>query len=219
MLFNGVNPMNDMPLFFTLIEVVMTINLFQEKTEKITSTKELASYILDSVHDSFDEMSEEKRKDMDAKIQAKLESGNKLTPEKLRYLQKYNPMLYAHALRVQVLAKAVEEQLKHARSKEEANRIITGAIAGISKDDPDRKYIFAAINRISTEMHKSPAYNRLPETDADVQKARNKRSEIKFKDAEDEEDSEGDSENDFDLMSWSPLQEVIDSMPTFEAGA
>ena len=33
------------------------------------------------------------------------------------------------------------------------------------------------------------------------------------------EDSEGDSENDFDLMSWSPLQEVIDAMPTFEAGA
>lgn len=211
--------MNDMPLFFTLIEVVMAINLFQEKTEKITSTKELANYILDSVHDSFDEMSEEKRKDMDARIQAKLESGNKLTPEELRYLQKYNPMLYAHALRVQVLAKAVEEQLKHARSKEEANRIITGAIAGISKDDPDRKYIFAAINRISTEMHKSPAYNRLPETDPDVQKARNKRSEIKFKDAEDEEDSEGDSENDFDLMSWSPRQEVIDAMPTFEAGA
>lgn len=211
--------MNDMPLLFTLIEVVMTINLFQEKTEKITSTKELANYIFDSVNNSSDEMPEEKRKDMDARIQAKLESGKKLTPEELRYLQKYNPMMYVHALRVQVLAKAVEEQLKHARSKEEANRIITGAIAGISKDDPDRKYIFAAINRISTEMHKSPAYNRLLETDADVQKARNKRSEIKFKDAEDEEDSEGDSENDFDLMSWSPLQEVIDSMPTFEAGA
>lgn len=126
--------MNDMPLFFTYIEVVMTINLFQEKTEKITSTKELANYILDSVNNSSDEMSEEKRKDMDAKIQVKLESGKKLTPEELRYLQKYNPMLYAHALRVQVLAKAVEEQLKHARSKEEANRIITGAIAGLSKD-------------------------------------------------------------------------------------
>ena len=86
--------MNDMPLFFTHIEVVMTINLFQEKTEKITSTKELANYILDSVNNSSDEMSEEKRKDMDARIQAKLESGKKLTPEELRYLQKYNPMMY-----------------------------------------------------------------------------------------------------------------------------
>lgn len=197
----------------------MTINLFQKKTEKITSTKELANYILDSVHDSFNDISEEKRKNMDAKIQAKLESGKKLTSEELRYLQKYNPMLYAHALRVQVLAKAVEEQLKHAKSKEEANRIISGAISGISKDDPDRKYIFAAINRISTQMHKSPAYNRLPETDADAQKITNKRSGMNFKDAEDEEDSEGDSDNDFAVMSWSPLQEVIDSMPTFEAGA
>ena len=55
--------------------------------------------------------------------------------------------MYAHALRVQRMAEAVEEQLKHAKSKEEADRIISFALSGISKNDPDREYIFAAVNR------------------------------------------------------------------------
>ena len=73
----------------------------------------------------------------------------------------------------------------------------------------------AAIDRVSSEMHKSPGYNRLPNTDADVQKAKGKKSDISFKEPEDDE-GDGDS---FDLNSWSPLQELMDEMPKFDAGA
>ena len=120
--------------------------------------------------------------------------------------------MYAHALRVQRMAEAAEEQLKHAKSKEEADQIISSALSGISKNDPDREFIFAAVNRVSTEFHKSGAYDKLPNTAEEGDK-KNKESGDVFSDAEDEED------NGFDLKNWSPLTEVYDSMPTFSAGA
>ena len=49
--------------------------------------------------------------------------------------------MYAHAMRVQKMAEAIEEQLKHAKSKEEADRIILSSLTGISKNDPDKEYI------------------------------------------------------------------------------
>lgn len=109
------------------------------------------------------------------------------------------------------MAEAVEEQLKHAKSKEEADRIISSALSGISKNDPDREYIFAAVNRISTEFHKSGAYEKLPNTVEEGDKEGKESGDI-FSDAD-------DKENDgFDLKNWSPLREVYDSMPTFSVG-
>lgn len=184
------------------------------ENEKITSTMELAEYIRNKI-DKSKELSDEERAKKDAQILAKLKSGRKLTQEELTYLQRTNPMMYVHAMRVQAIAKQVEEQLKHARSKEEADSIVCNAISGISKDDPDKEFIVAAVNRIAKEMHQSPGYNRLPNTNADLQKSKEKRSEISFKDAEEEKE-----QNDgFDLSNWSPLQEIIDSMPTFHVGA
>ena len=109
------------------------------------------------------------------------------------------------------MAEAVEEQLKHAKSKEEADRIISSALSGISKNDPDREYIFAAVNRISTEFHKSGAYEKLPNTVEEGDKEGKESGDI-FSDADDKED------DGFDLKNWSPLREVYDSMPTFSAG-
>ena len=187
------------------------LNIQKEETKKITSAKELAQYILDSGK-NVDKMSEEDRARMDAQIMAKLESGKKLSQKEMDYLRKTNPIMYAHALRVQRMAEAVEEQLKHARSKEEADQIITSALSGISKNDPDREYIFAAVNRISTEFHKSGAYEKLPNTVEEGDKEGKESGDV-FSDAEDDED-EG-----FDLKNWSPLTEVYDSMPTFSVGA
>ena len=110
------------------------------------------------------------------------------------------------------MAEAIEEQLKHAKSKEEADSIISASLSGISKNDPDREYIYAAVNRISTEFHKSGAYEKLPNTVEEDDK-KNRESGDVFSDAEDEDD-EG-----FDLKNWSPLTEVYDSMPTFSVGA
>ena len=187
------------------------LNLKKEESKKITTTKELAQYILESGND-VEKMSEEDRAKMDARIMAKLKSGNKLSQKELDYLRKTNPIMYAHAMRVQRMAEAIEEQLKHAKSKEEADSIISASLSGISKNDPDREYIYAAVNRISTEFHKSGAYEKLPNTVEEGDK-KNRESGDVFSDAEDEDD-EG-----FDLKNWSPLTEVYDSMPTFSVGA
>lgn len=185
----------------------------RNEEEKITTVEGLRNYILEK-NNGLEKFSEEDKAKKDAQIINKLKAGKKLTSDELRYLRKTNPIMYAHAMRVQVMAKAVEEQLKHAKSKEEANRIVSGTISGISKDDPDKEYIVAAVNRISKEMHQSPAYNRLPNTDADVQKVREKQLGSCFEDAEEEDD---DNKDGFDLSNWSPLQEVIDAMPKFVA--
>ena len=191
--------------------MTICLNTKKEEPKKITSTKELAQYIIESVND-VEKMSEEDRAKMDARIMAKLKSGNKLSQKELDYLRKTNPIMYAHAMRVQRMAEAIEEQLKHAKSKEEADSIISASLSGISKNDPDREYIYAAVNRISTEFHKSGAYEKLPNTVEEGDK-KNRESGDVFSDAEDEDD-EG-----FDLKNWSPLTEVYDSMPTFSVGA
>ena len=191
--------------------MTICLNLKKEEPKKITSTKELAQFILESGND-VEKMSEEDRSRMDAQITAKLQSGKKLSQKEMDYLRKTNPILYAHALRVQRMAEAIEEQLKHAKSKEEADSIISASLSGISKNDPDREYIYAAVNRISTEFHKSGAYEKLPNTVEEGDK-KNRESGDVFSDAEDEDD-EG-----FDLKNWSPLTEVYDSMPTFSVGA
>lgn len=191
--------------------MTICLNTKKEEPKKITSTKELAQYIIESGND-VEKMSEEDRAKMDARIMAKLKSGNKLSQKELDYLRKTNPIMYAHAMRVQRMAEAIEEQLKHAKSKEEADCIISASLSGISKNDPDREYIYAAVNRISTEFHKSGAYEKLPNTVEEGDK-KNMESGDVFSDAEDEDD-EG-----FDLKNWSPLTEVYDSMPTFSVGA
>ena len=193
--------------------MVISLNT-QKEPEKITSSRELAEYIRKSVMED-ENLSDEEKANKEAKILKKLEFGYKLTPEELRFLQKVNPIMYAQAMRVRALAKAVEEQVKHARSKEEANQIVSNAMSSISKDDPAREYMVAAIDRVSSEMHKSPGYNRLPNNDADVQKAKDKKSNISFNETEDDEDDD----DSFDLDNWSPLQEVMDEMPKFDAGA
>ena len=106
------------------------MNLKKEEPKKITTTKELAQYILESGND-VEKMSEEDRSRMDARITAKLQSGKKLSQKEMDYLRKTNPIMYAHALRVQRMAEAVEEQLKHAKSKEEADQIISSALSQV----------------------------------------------------------------------------------------
>ena len=187
------------------------LNPNHEEQKRITTSKELAQYILESGND-IEKMSEEDRTKMDAQITAKLQSGKKLSQKEMDYLRKTNPIMYAHALRVQRMAEAVEEQLKHAKSREEADQIISSALSGISKNDPDREYIYAAVNRISTEFHKSGAYDKLPNTIEEGDNEGKENGDV-FSDAEDEEDDS------FNLKNWSPLTEVYDSMPTFSVGA
>ena len=192
--------------------MTLHLNLNKEEQKKITTVNELAEYVL-AKSVGCEDMSDEEKEKMDARIMAKLKAGKKLSQKEMEYLRRTNPMMYAQAMRIQKMAEAVEEQLKHARSKEEANRIVSSAISGISKNDPYKEYIVAAINRVSTEFHKSGAYSKLPNTIEDAKKKGAQTNDVEFSDGEENEEDE------FDLMNWSPLTEVYDSMPTFSAGA
>ena len=192
--------------------MTLHLNLNKEEQKKITTVNELAEYVL-AKSVGCEDMSDEEKEKMDARIMAKLKAGKKLSQKEMEYLRRTNPMMYAQAMRIQKMAEAVEEQLKHARSKEEANRIVSSAISGISKNDPYKEYIVAAINRVSTEFHKSGAYSKLPNTIEDEKKKGAHTNNVEFSDGEENDEDE------FDLMNWSPLAEVYDSMPTFSAGA
>ena len=103
-------------------------------------------------------------------IQAKLRAGKKLTSEEMDYLRANDPEAYMHALRIQQARKSLEESLKHAKSKQEAQEIISSAVSGITKDDPDREAMIAAVSDVADKFMESAEYNKLPTTDDEAKK-------------------------------------------------
>ena len=189
--------------------------LFNNTNEKkITSQKELVDHLLNNTGED-DDLSDDKRKELDSRIMAKLSSGKKLSQKELEYLQRTNPIMYAQAMRIQRMAKALEEQLKHAKSKEEVNQIFTNALSSI-KNDPDKEYLMASYNRISEEFRKSKMFHALPDTieEANRKKKRTNPDKNLFENDEDEH-----ADDEYDLKAWSPLQELYDQMPSFEISA
>lgn len=181
----------------------------KEKNAILSSKQEAAEYLISLIQEEARELSEEDRKEMESRILHKLEAGKKLSAEEIDYLKKYNPILYQRYLRIRKMAEAMKEQLKHARSKEQARDIICRSIGSISDKDPDKQYIVAAMNEIQKEFTHSPAYARLPETEEAKKKASLRENRFGDEDAEEQDD----------LLSWSPLQEIIDMQPTFAKDA
>ena len=69
------------------------------------------------------------------------------------------------------------------------------------------------VNEISKEFHHSSAYHRLPDTPEDAKKQRKHNGDNGF---ERKADDDSGSDNSDDLMSWTPLQDIIDAAPTLE---
>lgn len=131
--------------------------------EKIESISELVNQLKTMIELNVDtEMDEQEKSRYEAHIRAKLESGKRLTAEEMRYLRLYNPTLYAHAIRIETVRRSVEEQLKHAKSKEQVEEIQYAAISAVSKKDPVRQYMIAAIQDAVAEFKKTSAYKQLP---------------------------------------------------------
>ena len=63
------------------------------------------------------------------KIERKIKSGAKLSQKEMNYLRRYSPYLYQHMIRVQQKRESLKEQLKHCRTKEEANQAISTAFS------------------------------------------------------------------------------------------
>ena len=152
---------------------------------------------------------------MMTKIMSKIKRGKKLSSKETTYLKEHNPELYLQYLRIRRIADALESQLKSASSKEEVNDIIMFSMGSISDKDPYKEFIIAALNEVVKEFKNYDTYSMLPsqsEEACDEKKA--------SKDKKQEGDSvEAGEEDDFDPMSWSPLQEIVDSMPTFDSPA
>ena len=114
--------------------MAVRLNLFsntEQDTKKVSTVEELPQYMLKCIYDNnVAEESEEAKQEKMAKIKRKLEAGKKLTKEELSWLQRNDPIAYAHAIRIQMIAEEVENELKTAKSKEEANRIVSTAVSG-----------------------------------------------------------------------------------------
>lgn len=169
------------------------------ETDKITNAMgkgRIANYVLETMKMPESDMQEEEKQKMDEKIQAKLKAGRKLTKEEEDYLKQTNPQLYQQYKRIRAMVNAMEEKLKNATSKEEANDIIYFSISGVSKNDPYKEYAIAALQRSASEYKKTSGYNRLPQTAEDAKKKNTKKE---------------------DLFSWTPLEDIIEAQPKFEA--
>lgn len=110
----------------------------------------------------------ETKEEYASRVYAKVQAGKKLTVEELRFLERTNPVLYRKALRAQNMRKMLESKLKNCKSKQEAQEIYSAAVSGISKKDPDREMLLAALQDVFKEFTKSNAYKRLPEKQEDV---------------------------------------------------
>ena len=108
-------------------------------------------------------MTEEEKNNYMARIRAKLKSGKKLTAEEMRFLQAEDPVLYQQAARVQAMRDSLENQLKGASSKKDAEEIFSTNMSMISDNDPMKEYIIAAYEDVMKEFKASDEYKALPE--------------------------------------------------------
>ncbi len=87
---------------------------------------------------------EDKKRQKLRHIVNKLKHGKKLTAQEMEFLRMNYPDEYQHALRIQKMAEMLENQLKHAKSKQEADGYIAAALNGIPDDDPDKECLVAS---------------------------------------------------------------------------
>ena len=142
----------------------------------------------------IDFKNETERLKFQEKIERKIKSGAKLSQKEMNYLRRYSPYLYQHMIRVQQKRESLKEQLKHCRTKEEANQAISTAFSSIGDDDPVREAMVAAVANVSEQYRSSETYKKVPNTREDLKKLQNlkRNSSDPFK--QDEEDGRDDGE-------------------------
>ena len=80
--------------------------------------------------------------------------------------------------RVKIAKQQLKEQLRHCKSKQEANSLIVRSISRISDKDPDKTYLTAGLREVAEEFKKSFRYARLPETNDQKKAKRAKKAKI-----------------------------------------
>lgn len=179
----------------------------QEETKPFEAQgKGVWKSVIEELTDPASGMSEEEIKEYEAKITSKLKRGKKLTAKEMDFLRVHNPELYRSALRVKLRKEQLEQQLKNCRSKSEAAEVARRAVATISSEDPDKEFMVAGLSETMRQFKKSSAYARLPQTEEPENGRRKRKRAANFEEkTEDEEKG-----------IITPIQEVLDEMPTFD---
>ena len=162
---------------------------------------EFAEKIMDQIQ-GMDFESEEERLAFQSKIEKKIKTGAKLSRKEMAYLRKYNPYMYHQMVRVQQKREALKEQLKHCKSKEEAQQVISAAFSSISEKDPVREAMVAAVSNVSEQFRSSEFYEKLPDREEDLKKAKELKKSASDPFKQDEEDA-GDDSAVYEALSYS----------------
>ncbi|WMJ87292.1 hypothetical protein [Anaerocolumna sp. MB42-C2] len=117
--------------------------------------------IKDKIADAFD-YSEAEEQQLNAGINAKIQSGEKLSPKELLYLRKKNPILYTKMMMMDRKREILKQRLKTCKSKKEVNDVIAGEVGMIGKKDPDKELKLKTILNTEKEFKKTEHYKRLP---------------------------------------------------------
>ena len=193
----------------------ITTNTFSTPDSKQSISQQLTNTIR-KVQEEASNSNKDNDEKLMARIQAKIKSGKKLSSKEETYLKEHNPELYMQYLRIRKIAQCLENQLKHAKSKEEVNDIIFHAFNSISDKDEYKEAIVNALNEVVKDFQHSDAFQKLPATNEEALNHKKSKKTATNKEDNGSDELTGSADDDFDPMTWTPLQDVIDAMPTFE---
>lgn len=144
-------------------EVIFLKKSSIQKEEKGTRTA-IQQEIVAELIDQTAGLEEPERKEYEQKIIQKMKTGRRLTAEELNYLKVHNPELYRTAMRVENARKSLRTRLENCRSKKEVQQVVTVQMEVLHamKNDPDREYMAAMVQREIGEFKRSSTYARLP---------------------------------------------------------
>jgi hypothetical protein len=134
--------------------------------EKTVSTKQIGNQMRNLLKEMLDPakgMTDEQKEKYERKIRQKLENGEKVTGEEMRYLQIHDPELYAEASRIQVQRQSLENRLKCCKSKQEVQEAYNDAISHVDTKDTMAGALMAAFGNVLKEFKKTSAYQGLPQ--------------------------------------------------------
>ena len=201
------------------IKINITYSITTNTFSTLDSTQSISQQLINTIRKVQEEASNSNKQSdekMEARIQAKIKNGKKLTSKEEIYLKEHNPELYMQYLRIRKMAQCLEDRLKHAKSKEEVNDIIFQTFNSISDKDEYKEAIINALNEVVKDFRHSDVFQKLPATNEEALNHNNSKNPSSNDEGNNTDDRIEPSEDDFDPMTWSPLQDVINAMPTFD---
>ena len=160
---NGMNKIDNLFSKYRADDVSVEMN----PTPSYNSRVEMLRLAMEDYLDPTAGMTDAQRERFIRELYAKIQSGRKLTPDEMQYLRRYDPVTYLKVARIQAQREALEKRLKNCKSKEEAQEVYADTVARIPEDDPARRELMAAYDRVYEEFKESGDYRALPNEDSD----------------------------------------------------